>query len=294
MAVAGVKKGNGVQLRHVHALGEELNVADHPALAVAICVGKGSQLLVALESACRPVEVPGNHLHRSPIPHASGRCPQHLALHERVCIPFRAQYGVRKGQRARQLAWLLERNAFGDAVYRKRHPEHACHVVRCRGVLPACRCAEGFEAAAETRRDARLANPEHDDPVVEEHAVLHRLGERQQVELRAIDVVVAHVDDVDALRGKPALGAPGVDPRGGGHVQALSRVQAFVVVELLEIDALGSARSTDSTECSGRAVRLVGDGQVELGGSMVRLSVGDPSERVVGAEDHTSWAITAK
>ena len=86
----------------------------------------------------------------------------------------------------------------------------------------------------------------------------------------------------------------GVDPRGGGHVQALSRVQAFVVVELLEIDAASIVRSTDSTECSGRAVRLVGDGQIELRGSVVRLSLGDPSERVVGAEDHTGWAITAK
>ena len=291
LAVARIEKRNGVQRRHVHAFGEELDVADDPALAVAVGVGEGAQFLIALERACGCIEMSGHDLHGPPVAHSSCGGPEHLALHERFRIPFRAENAVRKRQRARKLSRLLQRRALGDAVHGKRHAEHPRHVVRGRGVLPARRWAEVLQAAAETRRHARPAHPEHDDPVVGEHAVIDGLGEREQVELRAVHLLVAHVDHVDALRGQPVLGARSVDPRRGGHVQALSGEEAFAVVKLLEVDAPGTVRSAQRAR---RAVRLVGDRQIELRRAVVGLSLGHPPERVVGAEDNTGWTVAPK
>ena len=48
LAVPRVEEGNGVERRHVHALGEELDVADHPAFSVGVGVGQRPQFLVAL------------------------------------------------------------------------------------------------------------------------------------------------------------------------------------------------------------------------------------------------------
>ena len=67
----------------------------------------------------------------------------------------------------------------------------------------------------QTRRDARVAHAKHDHPVVGEHFMFNGLSERKPVQFRAIDTVIAHIDDFDPLFGELASGSFGVEPRGG-------------------------------------------------------------------------------
>ena len=100
--------------------------------------------------------------------------------------------------------------------------------------------------------------PEDDHAVIGQHPVLDRPGERQAVQLRAIDVVIVHVDDIDPLRRELSFRLLGVDPRCCGHVQAFAGAQGLGFVKQLEVDlaARGAGRA-------GGAVRLVGNGEIE-------------------------------
>ena len=281
LAVPGVEERHGVEPRHVDAFGEEFDVAEHPAFPVPVDAGEGPKLPVALEGARGRVEVLRGDLHRPPVLHPPGGGPQNLALRERAGVPLRARDAVGERHGARQLAGLLQGRALGDAVDRERNAEHPRHVVGGRGLLAPRRRVDPFEAPPQARRDARLVHAEHDHPVVGEHSVLHRFGERQPVELRAIDAVIAHVDDVDPVFGESASGAFGVDARGCGHVEALAGAQPRVVVDLLEVDLPGAARPDERAR---RPVGLVGDGQIERRGAVMRLRLGDPPQRMVRAE----------
>ena len=119
LAVAGVEERDGIELRHVHAFGEELDVADYPALALAAGMGESPKLHITPKGARRRIEVSGDDLHCPPGLHPSGGGPQHLTLHERIGIPLRAQDAVRESHRARQLSRLFKRLAFSDAVHRE-------------------------------------------------------------------------------------------------------------------------------------------------------------------------------
>ena len=83
-----------------------------------------------------------------------------------------------------------------------------------------------------------------------------------------------------------------VEPRGRRHVETLVGAQPCVVVELLEVDLPGAVRPAAVEKRSGGAVRFVGDGQIERRCAVRRLSLGDPTEGVVGAEHDPGGDVT--
>ena len=72
------------------------------------------------------------------------------------------------------------------------------------------------------------------------------------------------------------------------------RMQSRVVVELLKIHLARSARSASFNKRAGRAVRLVGDGQIERWCAMARLGFRDPSQRLVRAKNHPGRAFAVE
>ena len=116
---------------------------------------------------------------------------------------------------------------------------------------------EGVQSLSEARRHAHSAHPEDYDAVVRQNPVLDGLGERQQMQERTVDLLIAHVDDLDAFLIQAPLGARRVDARRGGHVEPLPRTQSLVIVELLEIDL---AIALPFEERTRGAMSLVDDG----------------------------------
>ncbi len=278
LAVPRIEKCHGIQRRHIHALGEELNVADQSAFALPVRLRQRAQFPVTLQRASRRIKVPGHHLHRPPGLHAPGGRSQDLAFHQRFRVPLRARDAVRKRHGARELARLLQGSALGHAVHRQRHAQHPRHVVGGGGLFALGRWGESFKPPPQAWRDAAFAHAENDDPVVGQHPVFHGLGERKPVEFRPVNAVVAHIGHVDVVLGQFPLGSLGIDPRRGGHIQPFSRMQPCFVVELLKIHFSGDLRSTFVNQRAGCAVRLVGDGQVEWRRAMARLGFRDPSQ----------------
>ena len=70
-------------------------------------------------------------------------------------------------------------------------------------------------------------------------------------------------------------------------------MQPRLVVELLEVDAPCAVRPAVIENRSRRAVRLIGDREIERWGAVMRLSLGHPSQRVVGAEHDPGRAAVA-
>ena len=128
LAVSGIEKGDGIQFRNIDALGEELDVADHPALGVGVEPGQPAQFLVALQRACGGVQVPRDKVHCPPVRHAPGGRTLDLAFLQGCRVPLRAADAVGKGHGAPQTPGLVQVLAFGHAVDRQRNPEHAGHL----------------------------------------------------------------------------------------------------------------------------------------------------------------------
>ncbi len=128
--------------------------------------------------------------------------------------------------------------------------------------------------------DVGFVDGEDDDLVIGEELELDGLGKGDDVELLAELRLVVHVVEDGVVLCGSGLGHVAIDPRGGGHVEALGGADEGVVVDFDEV-AFVVALETGS----GGAVRFVADDEIEGRQAVEVLGAADDVERMIGGED---------
>ena len=127
---------------------------------------------------------------------------------------------------------------------------------------------------------------QHDHAIVGEQVLLDRLFERQHFQKGAVDVLVVHVDRLDAARRQRPFGTERVGARRSGHVEPLDCPQTVVVVDHLKAAVASLPRCV--ADGAGSAMGFVAEHQIESSGTVVLLCFADAMKRLVGAENHSS------
>ena len=128
-------------------------------------------------------------------------------------------------------------------------------------------------------RDDGLVHPQHDDPVVGQELLVHRVGEVEHMQVLPVDSLVVHGYQLGALLLGDLRRARSVDPGGGRHVEPLLALD-------LVVDAGERGRLLARQGHARGAVGLVADDQVEGRQAVLALGVDQHLDGVVGREDH--------
>ena len=133
LAVARLHENHGVERRHVHALGEQLGVADHSGALVGAGLREFAQFHAAVESRRCAVEMLSLDGHSASLFSVTPSPPCDQAPQLRVLQPLRVELragdGVGEDDGAVQLLRHFEVVALGHAVYGERGAQQALQVL---------------------------------------------------------------------------------------------------------------------------------------------------------------------
>ena len=284
LAVARVQEHDGVEGRHVHALGKAARVAEDAADVDVVILLQPVETAFALPRLVGAVHVPDLAVELAQRPVAVFR--QEFRNHVAELVPD-------------QLGGL-------DAPAERQGAVHGPRVI---GAIPhQSRLGEGLPAADDLGRvvehqfavlvgkallhggaDLPLVHGQHDHAVVREDAAVDRPGEAVVEQHVPVEIRIVHRRQHGVGVAGLGAGVLAVDARRSGHVEAFAAANDVVVVHLDEI-RLVLAREGHA----GRAVGLVADDQVEVGQAMLGLGVGDHRDRLVGGEHHAHRALVRR
>lgn len=183
--------------------------------------------------------------------------------------------------------------ARATAVQGQQHPFQAGELHRsyaCAGV-PSHRIQGPPHLGAD---DGIPFQRQHDHAVLGQPLGISRLAEAQPVGQGAEVLLVVHVRHLVAASAQGGFGRFVLDARGGGHVHPFRGPWPVLVVDQLEVHGAIAFAFPFGPAHSGGAVRLVGEGQVELRRPVPGLGGGDLVQRVVGGEHNPGRSRAAQ